>query len=119
MGKEKEIKKTSKLQAVQLLNVLSVVKSSSLEKADKIKLILLRSKLRPIAQERDEIIENVKSSVSKEDVSAIAGETILKWGKEEIDVNTRVLSEDSLLALLESNDLVGIDEDVLWENLKK
>lgn len=118
MKKDAE-KKINKGLAFQLYAILLNCKSSSLDKEEKIKLIVLRSKLKSVMDERDALIEEARKTVDEKELNETVQPILKKWTTEDIPLDTHVLSEDALISLMKENALSGYEEDVLWDNLKK
>lgn len=98
----------------QLYMILRVAKSNSLTKESKVKLIMLRSKLRDIALERDKLIEEARENESEETIQ----HAVAVWANEDASIDMHILSEDEIISVLSENDFAGYDEDILYNNLK-
>ncbi len=108
-----------KIDALKLYLVLTAITSSSLEKDDKIALILLRTKLRKVAEEHEQLIEETRKVIPVTDLKPAIDNAVKSWGDDEIEINSNIFSENTILSLLKENNLVGIDEDILYLNLVK
>ncbi len=108
-----------KIEALKLFRVLSAITSSSLEKEDKIKLILLRIKLRNIAEEYDQLVEEFKNVNSETDMDVPFPDVVTSWGNGLLDIDSNVLSQYAVVSMLQENNLVGVDEDILFTYLIK